>query len=81
MITYHNMSSPGAFGTEWQVNGNRYQMLMLHGTSGLLFGVLPAGQSGWLTQPVYAPERFTHGKPVTSYAAFLTVVRRYVEEE
>ena len=81
MITYYNMSNPAAFGAEWQVNGNRYQMTMLRDTPGLVFGVLPAGQSGWLTQSVYAPERFTQGKPVKSYAEFLTVVRRYVEEE
>lgn len=81
MIKLSNISNIAAWGTEWVNgdNGNRYQMVQQRGTSGLVFGVLPAGQNRWINTPVSAPERFGHVKVFKSYREFEAIVRAYVE--
>jgi hypothetical protein len=81
-IHYVNMSTPASFGVEWSNgdNGSRFQLANPRGTGSLIFGVKPAGQDRWITTTVIDPSRFGMDKAPKSYAAFMTTVRKYVEE-
>jgi len=82
-MNYQNVSNPAAFGAEWAAgdNGNRFQLVNSRGTTSLMFGVLHENSTEWISTQVIEPGRFGLDSPPRTWAEFLAIVRRYVEDE
>jgi hypothetical protein len=76
-ITSINVANRAAFGVEWIAEDNRYTLVNPRGTAALCFGVKRDGR--WSHMDVIDPSRFGLTDPLTSFAAFMAIVRAYVE--
>ncbi len=76
-IRYVNVSNPAAFGVEWTTEDNRFTLVNPRGTAALWFGAYHDGR--WWHMDVVDPSRFGLTDPPTSFQAFMTIVRAYVE--